>query len=315
VAEGEGTAEGVICYNGAMPGGFPQPRATSPALAAATAKAGRSYAERLDSDPYYAMNEGDSYFQGQGAVHETLRRISRRLDELGISYAVAGGLALFNHGFRRFTEDVDILISSEGLKEVHRQLGGLGYVPPFAGSKNLRDAATGVKIDFLISGQFPGDGKPKPVAFPAPENVAVERSGIRYVNLATIIELKLASGISNPERMKDLADVQELIKILALPRDFGAQLSEYVRPKYFELWTSVHPSGKRFVKLWDAGDQTPEAASTLAAMEADGVMVDRSRRADEKVLLVTGDADIAKKYDMHDEGEMWPEGGEVGNRQ
>jgi len=31
-----------------------------------------------------------------------------------------------------------------------------------------------VRIEFLVSGQYPGDGKPKPVAFPDPADVAVK---------------------------------------------------------------------------------------------------------------------------------------------
>ena len=48
-------------------------------------------------------------------------------------------MALDAHGFRRLTVDVDILVTREGLKAIHERLEGLGYVPPFTGSKNLRD--------------------------------------------------------------------------------------------------------------------------------------------------------------------------------
>ena len=57
-----------------------------------------------------------------------------------------------------------VLLTREGLAKVHQSLVGLGYLPVHAGSKNLRDAQTGVRIDFLVAGDFPGDGKPKPVA-------------------------------------------------------------------------------------------------------------------------------------------------------
>ncbi|MGD0769374.1 MAG: hypothetical protein ABSB42_14420 [Tepidisphaeraceae bacterium] len=304
-----------------MFGRLRQARSTSFSPAVGPWKLGQSYEERLNSDPQFAMAEGDAYFQGQGAVHETLRRIAKRLDELGIKYAVAGGLALFSHGFRRYTEDVDLLVTPEGLKEVHKQLEGLGYVPPFAGSKNLRDTTSGVKIDFLISGQFPGDGKPKPVAFPLPENVVVERQGIRYLNLPSIVELKIASGMTNSERMKDLADVQELIKLLMLPRDFTSQLSVYVREKYVELWDGVRPRGKKYVKLWRNKFLTTDATSleqmieslrdavqTLDAMRADGVRLDPDGgTSDDCAHLVTSDPEIAKKYDMHEESEFWEE--------
>ena len=70
----------------------------------------------------------------------------------------------------------------------------------FAGSKNLRDTELGVRIEFLVAGQFPGDGQPKPVAFPPPEQVAEDFDGIKYVNLPTLIGLKLASGMTAPDQ-------------------------------------------------------------------------------------------------------------------
>jgi hypothetical protein len=115
----------------------------------------------------------------------------------------------------------------------------LGYVPVFSGSKNLRDAESGVRIEFLASGDYPGDGKPKPVAFPEPEPTSVEKDGIRWLALPALIELKLASGMTNPARLKDLADVQELIRILNLPLEFREQLNPFVRDKFSELWRSI----------------------------------------------------------------------------
>src|SRR5438309_1195010 len=99
------------------------------------------------------------HFEDKSAVHAALRRITTRLRELNIPYAVVGGMAMFYHGFRRFTEDVDILVTRPALAEIHRRLDGLGWVPPFQGSKHLRDAESGVKIEFLVTGDFPGDGK------------------------------------------------------------------------------------------------------------------------------------------------------------
>jgi len=36
--------------------------------------------------------------------------------------------------------------------------------------------------------------------------------------------------------MKDLADVQELIRAAKLPLELGEELSAMVRPKYAEIW-------------------------------------------------------------------------------
>ena len=197
-----------------------------------------AYEQHLDSDPGWALREGSMHFESGSAVHTALEKIARRLDELQIPYAIVGGMALFSHGYRRFTEDVDILLTDEGLAEVHRRLDGLGYVPIFSGSRNLRDVDNGVRIEFLVTGDYPGDGKPKPVAFPAPQDVSVERQGIHYLGLPSLIELKLASGLS-PGRRRDLGDVQELIRILELPEDFTGKLDPFVHEVYRELWAEL----------------------------------------------------------------------------
>ena len=202
-----------------------------------------AYERRLDRDGRWALSEGSRHFEEKSAVQDTLHRITRRLEDLGIPYAVAGGMALFKHGFRRFTEDVDLLVTRDGLKAIHTHLEGLGYVPPFSGSKNLRDTEHGVRIEFLISGEFPGDGKPKPVSFPEPEQAGVVIDGIRYLSLPKLVELKLASGMTGgTHRMKDFTDVIQLIESRGLPAEFADQLSPYVRDKYFELWQGIQDS-------------------------------------------------------------------------
>src|SRR5437867_3859430 len=62
------------------------------------------------------------------------------------------------------------------------------------------------------------------------------------VGLLSLLELKLASGMSAPHRLKDLADAQELIRILKLPREFIDLLNPYVREKFDELRTALQQS-------------------------------------------------------------------------
>ncbi len=201
-----------------------------------------TYEDRLTRDVRWAFQEGSMHFEKESAVHKTLEKITRRLQELGIPYAVVGGMAMFFHGYRRFTEDVDILVTPEGLKAVHEHLEGSGYLPPFAGSKQLRDAEYGVRVEFLVTGGYPGDGKPKPIAYPDPEQANVEIDGIRFLQLPRLIELKLASGMTNVGRRKDLADVQELIRELNLPEQLVVELNPFVQDMYRQLWQEVHGS-------------------------------------------------------------------------
>jgi hypothetical protein len=210
-----------------------------------------TYEQRLRLDRNWAMDEGDRFFQRTDSVFKTLRKLADRLESIGVSYALAGAMALEAHGFRRLTVDVDLLVTRDGLKRIHAELDGLGYVPPFAGSKNLRDTELGVRIEFLIAGEFPGDGKPKPVAFPDPSSAGVEIEGIRVLSLPSLVELKLASGMTGgTHRLKDFADVIALIETLGLSTDFAALLNAYVRDKYLELWQGIKDSPPGPVEPW-----------------------------------------------------------------
>jgi hypothetical protein len=198
----------------------------------------QNYEALLDRDFELALREASLYFEGMNAVHLTLQRLAKRLDELGVDYAVAGGMCLFRLGFQRVTRDVDVLVTRDGLAQIHENLAGRGYRKPFEASKSLRDTDTGVKIDFIISGQYPGEGRPGPIAFPVPKDVATEIDGIRYVDLVPFIELKLASGQAS-HRGQDLVDVQSLIRVRSLPREFADKLHPSLRPAYFAKWADA----------------------------------------------------------------------------
>jgi hypothetical protein len=194
-----------------------------------------AYEQALKQQKMWGFREGSMHFEKESAVHKSLQRIVRRLDELQIPYAVAGAMAMFFHGYQRFTTDVDLLVTPGDLKKIHDSLEGLGYVPPFQGSKQLRDAETGVRIEFHTT----NDGKPKPVAIPDPVEAGVAIEGIQFLKLPVLIELKLASGMTNPGRLKDLGDVQELIRALSLPMGFADNLNPFVQDKYRELCGAV----------------------------------------------------------------------------
>ena len=182
----------------------------------------------------------DEFFMTKSSVHKTMRALALRLSQEGIDYAFAGGMALVLHGYRRETVDVDVLLSKEGRDLFSQNLVGHGYVALFPGArKAFRDTETGVEIDILTQGEFPGDGKPKPISFPHPASASTEIDGIRIMTLDKLIELKLASGMTAPHRLRDLADFLELIKIRRLSANFAERLDPYVRDKYLELWNAV----------------------------------------------------------------------------
>jgi hypothetical protein len=184
--------------------------------------------------------EAQRYFMGEGKLNNALMRLVADLKEHQIGYQVIGAIALMAHGYPRFTEDIDIILTPDDLEKFHRELIGLGYVPAFPGAlRRLRSTRDGTPIEVIASGEFPGDGKPKAVAFPKPAEASVEIDGVRFPTLEKLIELKLASGMTAPDRLKDLADVQEMIKIRRLDGEFAEKLNPYVREKYLELFAAV----------------------------------------------------------------------------
>lgn len=198
-----------------------------------------AYEQLLRQGGDRVLREASAYFAGAGRLHNTLHRLTQRLDAEGIPYALLGGLALAKHGYPRLTEDIDLLMTPSGLARFRQQLVGWGYRPAFSGAKKtFRDTETGVRIEIVTTEEYPGDGLPKPVAFPDPAmpGVTVEKEGVRVVTLEKLIELKLASGTSAPHRLRDLADVQDLIARLGLPLTLADRLDSSVQAAYRDLW-------------------------------------------------------------------------------
>jgi hypothetical protein len=183
------------------------------------------------------LHETEAFFMKEGKVHTTLKRLAQDLEDEGIPYAIIGGMALNLWGYTRETVDVDILLTRESLAGFIDRFVGRGYVFAFTGAtKAFRDTQTQVKVEVITTGEYPGDGKPKPVAFPDPATTSIDRDGYRVISLEKLVELKLASGLTASHRLKDLADVQELIAILKLPLELAGQLDASVRAEYQRLW-------------------------------------------------------------------------------
>jgi len=183
--------------------------------------------------------EAARFFMNTSNVHRALERLVDRLTKLEIPYAIVGALSLNAYGYQRTTSDVDVLLRREGLESFKQACLGRGYLEKFPGSKGVRDTAQNVTIDVVLTGDYPGDGKAKPVAFPDPARAAVRGERFALLPLPTLVELKLASGMTAPHRLRDLADVIELIRVNALQEDLAESLDPYVQEKYRELWRAA----------------------------------------------------------------------------
>ena len=152
-----------------------------------------------------------------------------------IPFALIGALALRHRGYSRFTEDIDILTTPEGLDRIHEALIGSGLVPAAQGlRKKLRQTRLKVNIDVVTAGEHAGsDGSP--TVYPSPDSDAfVDIDGIRVATLEKLVEFKLSSGIWG-HRVRGFGDVQELIGANRLTESFAGKLPEPLRAKFLEL--------------------------------------------------------------------------------
>lgn len=175
------------------------------------------------------LKEIDMFFQGADPVHKTMNRVAAELEKANIAYAVVGGMAVNAHRHRRTTEDLDILLTSEGFAEFRKQFVGKDFDTIPGRARRFVDRGNEVTLDILVAGMFPGTGKPGPIAYPDPGAVRERIENIEVVNLPTLIELKLAA-----RRYQDFADVVSLIRIHQLDESFAESLHSSVRKDYIE---------------------------------------------------------------------------------
>ena len=169
------------------------------------------------------------FFREKDPVHKALQRIVKRLEKAGIPYAVMGGMAVFFQGHRRATNDVDLLLTPEGFEAFRKQFVPKNYKPREARPRRFTDPKEDVSIDILITGRYPGSGKPGPISFPDPADVAEVIQKKQIVNLATLIQLKLAA-----RRYQDFADVVSLIRVHDLDESFQEKLHPSLHRDYIE---------------------------------------------------------------------------------
>jgi hypothetical protein len=169
------------------------------------------------------------FFEKSGPVHQTLRRTAKRFERAGIPYAIVGGMAVNLHGARRTTNDVDVLMTKEGLERFREEILPKFYKPVEGRPRRFKESKSGVVLDCLLTGSYPGFGEPGPITFPDPEAVAEEIEKIRVINLPQLIQLKLAA-----RRHKDFGDVVFLIQTHNLDESFLPKLHPSVHKDFIE---------------------------------------------------------------------------------
>ncbi len=165
-------------------------RAHPKPIGSATGKTAFDYS-RFDLDK--RLREIDMFFEKDDPVHQTLRRTVKRLERAGIPYVVVGAMAVNLHGARRTTSDVDVLLTKEGLERFRAEILPKFYKTVEGRPRRFKESKSGVILDCLLAGSYPGFGAPGPITFPNPDDVAEHIEEIRVINLPQLIQLKLAA--------------------------------------------------------------------------------------------------------------------------
>jgi hypothetical protein len=158
-----------------------------------------------------------------------LEAIFRALNDAGVRYLVAGGVAVNAHGYQRLTHDLDLVLQlePENLLAAMQALADLGYrallpvrAEAFADpaqrrqwveERNLQvfslisDAHHGTAVDVFATEPFDFETE-YGAALIAELATGLE---VRFVRLPTLIAMKEAAG-----RPRDRDDVEHLVQIL-----------------------------------------------------------------------------------------------------
>lgn len=188
-------------------------------------------------------------------IEKALRKAAKILGNSGIPHYVCGGFAVQEHGYPRFTQDVDLIVTDRALALEALCMNGFDEGPGSA-----IDPETRVRIDLLpsperarglpgsvdvscprapFSGHLPKRGERLdlgPVALPMPTVVSDEP---RILTLEDLISTKLSAYAGRGiDRAQDYADVVKLIQANALPRHYG--VAQEVRALYERIWDELY---------------------------------------------------------------------------
>jgi hypothetical protein len=180
-------------------------------------------------DFWQRVKEVDAFFEGRDAVHNALRSLCGRLEAEAIPYAVVGGMAVRLHGRLQTTGDVDVLTTAGGLTDFRRRFVPNEYEALPSHRRRFTDKAHQVRVDFVVTGEFPGNHEPGPIAFPHPRDVAIVIENVRVVDLNTLVQMKLAA-----RRYGDFGDVVSLIEVHNLDESFAEHLHPTLHRAYIE---------------------------------------------------------------------------------
>jgi len=168
---------------------------------------------------------------GSTNIQRTLLKALKVLKLFDIPHYVCGGYAVQEHGYPRFTVDVDIIVPDVEFAMEKLAMNGFRVNP--GARMTVTDRETKVEVDLLPGGKKVDPG---PLTLPMPAHVSEEP---QLLTLEKLISSKLSTYIGRGiARTRDYADVVELIQANDLPRDYG--VDPQVQGLYHQMWDELH---------------------------------------------------------------------------
>jgi hypothetical protein len=192
---------------------------------------------RLECHPV-GMTNGDAYVlrenTGTSGVLQTALAAVSTLKDHNIPHLIVGGFAVLELGCPRVRIDVNIVVPDilEAVEWLTADLSG-PFARVAACEDRVEDPRNGVKVDLLPAGRVLKRGRKVP--FPQPTKAT---GRLQIVPSEQRISLKPDSWANSPnKRLRDKADVVELVTRRLLPRDLAVAPS--VRNPYTETWDAL----------------------------------------------------------------------------
>jgi len=168
---------------------------------------------------------------GNSEISKTSSRVSNVLGKFNIPHVIVGGVAVQHYGYFRTTIDLDVVVNDIDEARDKLSMNGFREAP---GTKTIvYDRKNTVPVDLLPGGKSV-DPRAE-VMLPIPTKV---NNTPDYIDLNSLISLKLDTYKHNPKRLRDAADVAELILNNNLPLNYPVDY--HVKFDYHELWNKIN---------------------------------------------------------------------------
>jgi hypothetical protein len=174
-----------------------------------------------------------------GRYGRVVKAVDHLLQAIDCEALLGGGWAVWYHGYiGRVTQDLDIVLPSSRIDEFLRvaAVSGFEELPRIEGRwPKLLHKETSIQVDILPEGGRPGTAsRPAPTTIPHPATMGAAGHNLRYIPLASLIELKLAAG-----RARDESDVVELIRVNPGQLEPIRQHLAAVHPRYVDQFDQL----------------------------------------------------------------------------